>query len=198
MFLLISALIPISAPILISAPTLISASILISAPILISLKTEVSVCLAAKADGTKLKPFIVFPGAKRKTKLLNEEFKAKCVVASSTNGWMNEELTLYWVRSVLGRFSFTRRMFALDSFKFHVMETVKRELLTSKIDPLIILGGVRNTFKGSLSIAGHRPLYKNSTKIKNTTRYIIHPIEMTLCNWCSLHKRQWKTALKSR
>ena len=28
-------------------------------------KTKVSVCLTAKADGTKLKPFIVFPGAKR-------------------------------------------------------------------------------------------------------------------------------------
>ena len=28
-------------------------------------KTKVSVCLTPKADGTKLKPFIVFPGAKR-------------------------------------------------------------------------------------------------------------------------------------
>ena len=65
-------------------------------------KTKVSVCLTAKADGTKLKPFIVFPGAKRETKVLNEEFKAKCVVASSSKGWMNEELTLDWVRSVLG------------------------------------------------------------------------------------------------
>ena len=67
-------------------------------------KTKVSVCLTAKADGTKLKPFIVFPGAKRETKVLNEEFKAKCVVASSSNGWMNKELTLDWVRSVLGSF----------------------------------------------------------------------------------------------
>ena len=58
-------------------------------------KAKVSVCLAAKADGVKLKPFIVFPGSKRETKLLNEEFKAKCVVSSSTNGWMNEELALY-------------------------------------------------------------------------------------------------------
>ena len=55
--------------------------------------TKVSVCLTAKADWTKWKPFIVFPGAKRETKLLNEEFKAKCVVASSSNGRMNEELT---------------------------------------------------------------------------------------------------------
>lgn len=49
-------------------------------------RSKVSVCLAAKADGTKLKPFIVFLGAKRETKQLNEEFKNKCFVASSVNG----------------------------------------------------------------------------------------------------------------
>ena len=31
-------------------------------------KSKVSVCLAAKADGTKVKPLIVFPRAKRETK----------------------------------------------------------------------------------------------------------------------------------
>ena len=40
-------------------------------------------CLSAKADGTKLKPMIVFGGAKRESKALNEEFKCRCVVASS-------------------------------------------------------------------------------------------------------------------
>ena len=117
-------------------------------------KTKVSVCLTAKADWAKWRPFSVFPGAKRETKLLNEEFKAKCVVASSSNGkmieeltfdWvrsvlgnfskcvvasssngkMIEELTFDWVRSVLGNFSFTWRILAWDSFKCHVMETIK-------------------------------------------------------------------------
>ena len=36
-----------------------------------------------KADGTKLKPMIVFGSAKRESKALNEEFKSRCVVASS-------------------------------------------------------------------------------------------------------------------
>ena len=58
---------------------------------------KVSVCLAAKADRTKLKPFIVFPGAKRETKQLNEELKNKCYVASFVNGWMNKDLTFDWV-----------------------------------------------------------------------------------------------------
>ena len=37
-------------------------------------KVRVSVCLAGKADGTRLKPFIVFKGAKRECKSLHEEF----------------------------------------------------------------------------------------------------------------------------
>ena len=48
-------------------------------------KIKVSVCLTAKADGTKLKPF-VFQGATREATALNEEFKSRCVVASSSNG----------------------------------------------------------------------------------------------------------------
>ena len=59
-------------------------------------KVMLSVCLAAKADGTKLKPLVVFRGArsaKRKTRALDEKFKNKCVVGSSKNAWVNEKLT---------------------------------------------------------------------------------------------------------
>ena len=38
-------------------------------------KPRVSVCLATKADGTKLKSMVVFKGAKRESAALNEEFK---------------------------------------------------------------------------------------------------------------------------
>ena len=48
-------------------------------------KSNVSVCLTAMEDRTKLKPFIVFLGAKRETKQLNEEFKNKCYEASSVD-----------------------------------------------------------------------------------------------------------------
>ena len=37
-------------------------------------KVTVSVCLAAKADGSKMKPMIVFGGGKREVSKLNEEF----------------------------------------------------------------------------------------------------------------------------
>ena len=104
-------------------------------------KSKVSVCLTAKADGTKLKPFIVFLGAKRETKQLNEEFKNKSFVASSINGWTNEELTLDWVQGVLEKFSFTRQMLAWDYFRCHVMDTIKEGIARSKVDPIIVPGG---------------------------------------------------------
>ena len=47
-------------------------------------KCTVSVCLAVKADGTKLKTFVVFRA--------DEEFESRCVVKSSGNAWMSEEL----------------------------------------------------------------------------------------------------------
>ena len=55
-------------------------------------KYMVSICLAIKADGTKLKPFLVFHTAKRESKSLDEEFESHCVVKSSGNAWMNEEI----------------------------------------------------------------------------------------------------------
>ena len=97
--------------------------------------------MTAKADGTKLKPFIVFPGAKRETRQLNEEFKNKSYVASSVNGWMNEDLTHDWVQGVLGKFSFTCQMLAWDSFKCHITDGIKQELPHAKIDPVIVPSG---------------------------------------------------------
>ena len=43
-------------------------------------KCMVSVYLAAKADGTKLKPFVAFRAAKRESKSLDEEFESRWVV----------------------------------------------------------------------------------------------------------------------
>ena len=66
--------------------------------------------LTAKANGTKLKPHIVFQGANSEATALIEEVKNRCVVSSS-NDWMNEELVLKFLRQVLGMFSFKRVCF---------------------------------------------------------------------------------------
>ena len=76
---------------------------------------------------------------------------------------MNEELTLDGVRSVLGKFSFIRRILAWDSFKCHVMETVKQELQTSKIDPLIIPGGCTKYIQAP-DVVWNKPFKANVTE----------------------------------
>ena len=63
-------------------------------------KFNVSVCLTAKVDGTKLKPLIGFEGVKHEATALNEEFQNQCIVASSSNGWMNKEPVLRFLRKV--------------------------------------------------------------------------------------------------
>ena len=78
-------------------------------------KVRVTVCLTARGGGRKLKPFIVFAAAKRESKALHEEFKSQCSISSSGNGWMNKELTLRWVKEILGRFSFNKRLLARDT-----------------------------------------------------------------------------------
>ena len=49
-------------------------------------KVNVSVCLSARADGTKLKPMIVFKDAKQDVNAIHKKMKGKAVVASSSNG----------------------------------------------------------------------------------------------------------------
>ena len=71
-------------------------------------KFMVSVYLAAKGDGTKLKPFAVFRAAKRESKSLDEEFKFRCVVKSSVNTWTNEELTTICLKQFLSAFLLNR------------------------------------------------------------------------------------------
>lgn len=79
-------------------------------------KEKVTVCLAEKADGTKLKPFIVLTAGKRECAALAEQFRDKCIIKSNVIGWMNEQLTEEWIDSFVGRFAFERRLLSWDVF----------------------------------------------------------------------------------
>ena len=96
-------------------------------------KVRVSICLTGKADGTRLKPFIIFKGAKRESKALRNKFHRKCSVASSANRWMNEELMLRWCNKILGQFSFRKRLLVWDSYEAHLIDNVKKLLTKLKI-----------------------------------------------------------------
>ena len=103
-------------------------------------KSRVSVCLAAKADGTKLPPFIVFKSANREVAAMDKEFKGYHI-ASSPNAWMNTALTHSWINKVLGIFSFTRRYLVWDSYECHIEDSVKFSLNAKNIDVSIVPGG---------------------------------------------------------
>ena len=104
-------------------------------------KARVSVCLTARADGQKMKPFIVFKGAKHEVSQLNKEFHGKCFVASSENGWMNTHLTNEFVQNVLGSLSFSKRLLVWDTYECHMEGSLSKSLKQKKIESLLIPGG---------------------------------------------------------
>lgn len=78
--------------------------------------------LTVKGGGTKLKLFIAFAGAEQEYKTSHEEFKSQWSVASSTNGWMNEDLMMIWVNENIGRFAFSNRLLTWDSYKVYLTD----------------------------------------------------------------------------
>ena len=106
-------------------------------------KDRVTVCLAAKANGHKLKPFIVFKGGKRDVKRMNEDrqLSGKCVIRTSANGWMNESLTEEWIQYVVGRLSFAPRLLVWDTYKCHMTNGVKEALRQTSVDAALVHGG---------------------------------------------------------
>ena len=120
-------------------------------------KCRVITGLAAKCDGTKLKPFIVFKGGKRDVEKLKKEYGNKCVIASSTNGWMDTDLTLCWANTVLGQFSFRRRLLAWDTYECHLMPVVQKSLHGKKIDTVLVSGGCTKYIQGQ-GVSWNKPI----------------------------------------
>ena len=104
-------------------------------------KVRVFVCLTGKTDRTRLKPFIVFKGTKRESKVFYDKFHRQCLVASCPNGWMNEELTLRWCNEILRQVSFGKGSLAWDSYEAHLTDNVKKALTKSKIRTVILPEG---------------------------------------------------------
>ncbi|ROJ57631.1 Synaptonemal complex protein SC65 [Anabarilius grahami] len=64
------------------------------------------------------------------------------VVATSKNGWMNEELTADWLQRVVGKLNFAPRLLAWDSYRCHISAATKAELKRGyNITTAVIPGG---------------------------------------------------------
>ena len=110
-------------------------------------KTWVSVCLATKADATKLRPMVDFKGGKREVAALKWEFQNDAVVATSVNRWTDAEPTQVWVDYVVGAFAFNRRLLAWDSYECHMEDKITESLKSKKVDRVIVPGGCTKYIK---------------------------------------------------
>ena len=71
-------------------------------------KQPITVCLAVKAHGSKMKLFIVIPGKKMKSKVAAVK---GAIVKCSPNRWMNDELTRVSFEEVWGSLAFGKSFF---------------------------------------------------------------------------------------
>ena len=103
-------------------------------------KNRFTVCLSAMADGRKLKPDVVFKGKRQ----IPELQKAPgVVVALSSIGWMNEDLTKDWLRQCWGTLNFGRQLLVWDAYKSHLTDSVRNVANKStNSDMAIIPGGL--------------------------------------------------------
>ena len=84
-------------------------------------KDHYTVILTARADGTKLKPYVVFKG--KGTRLIKILSKTPGIhVRFSPNGWMNNGLTRDYLRSVIGSLSFNQRLLVWDAYRCHTSD----------------------------------------------------------------------------
>ena len=96
-------------------------------------KQRITICLAAFADGTKLKPFIVFKGKRIPKEICNVQ---DAVIRMSHNGWMNEDLTKEWIATVwnVSVQPSAKQMLVWDTFKCHFTSSVRSLLQQSNTD----------------------------------------------------------------
>lgn len=105
-------------------------------------KLRCTVMLCALADGTKLRPYVIF---KRKT-LPSTPLPPGIVVRTEDNAWMNGDLVSDWLRTIWekrpGAMLARRSMLVLDSFRGHCTDAVKARLADHRTDLVIIPGGM--------------------------------------------------------
>ena len=103
-------------------------------------KDHFTVVLTARADGKKMKPFVVFKG--KGTRLMKDLQNIPGVLVTfSSNGWMNDSLTADYLQKIIGRLSFSKRLLLWDAYKCHTSEATKAELGRLKLDTAVVPGG---------------------------------------------------------
>lgn len=103
-------------------------------------KDHFTVILTAEADGTKLKHCVVFKG--KGTCLIKDlQLIPGIVVRFSANGWMNDSLTIDYLRTLIGALSFSKCLLVRDAYRCHTSEAVRAECAKLRLHTAIIPEG---------------------------------------------------------
>ena len=102
-------------------------------------KLRLTVVLTARADGSKLKPYIVIPRKREIQDLINTNKDA--LLSFAPKSWMDNQLTKDYLNRVIGRFSFTKRLMIWDSYSCHLSSETKNVLRNFNLDSVIIPAG---------------------------------------------------------
>lgn len=167
-------------------------------------KTGFTVVLCVMADGSKLKPMIIF---KRKTLPKKEIFPADVIIQANEKGWVDEPMMKIWISEVWakrpGSFFKPKSMLILDSARAHITDSVKEVLsknsklavipggLTSKVQPLDLC--VNRSFKNMLRKEWNAWMTSFESQILTKGGKIKRPSYSTIALWVS---KSWK-ALKT-
>ena len=63
------------------------------------------------------------------------------IVRFSKNGWMNDALTVEYLNSLIGAFSFYKRLLVWDAYKCHISELVRAHIRSLHLHTAIVPGG---------------------------------------------------------
>ncbi|GBC01371.1 hypothetical protein RclHR1_41660001 [Rhizophagus clarus] len=103
-------------------------------------QSSFTVILACMADGTKLPAVCIF----KLKNVLKEKFPNSIYIRANEKGWVNEQEILWWVENVWtsrNRFGNPRSMLVLDSFRGHIVDSVKNRLVEKNTNMAVIPGG---------------------------------------------------------
>lgn len=126
-------------------------------------KNHFTVVLACLADGSKLKPMIIF---KRKT-MPKEDIPPGVLVHVHEKGWMDEEGMLLWTRKVWecrpGYLLRKKACLVFDMFKSHLMDSIKKKLSQGNTDVAVIPGGLTSQLQ-PLDVSINKP-FKDKVRV---------------------------------
>ena len=119
-------------------------------------KSRFTVVLLCMADGTKLKPMVIF---KRKTKP-KINFPSGVFVHFHEKGWIDENGVKLWIENVWNRRPGERSLLVWDMFRSHITENSKARLSRTNTDIAVIPGGLTSLLQ-PLDVSLNKPFKGN-------------------------------------